>query len=346
MSLKGVILSGGKGSRLSPITDNYPKQLLPILGKPILFHCIEHLRKIGIKDIALIINPETGDVIKEAVEKKDYPENITFIVQEQPLGLAHAIDCVREFVGRDDFIVLLGDNLFDKSLKDLVEKFYASQSDSLILLKRVDRPYDFGVAELDEQGKVKKIVEKPKTYISDFAVVGVYLFKSSIFDAIKGLNPSQRGELEITDAIAKQLVLGQSVQTSILESYWFDSGTLHGLLEANKTFLLRSEKFDNMNSKIRDSYLLGNVAVGEGSSIENSKLMGPISIGKNVHIRDSVIGPFTTIADNCIIDNSELQEVVLMENVKIFESLFVSSIVFKHSVVNLERPVIGCLYRK
>jgi len=346
MSLKGVILSGGKGSRLSPITDDYPKQLLPILGKPILFHCIEHLRKIGVKDIALIINPETGDAIKEAVEKRDYPENITFILQEQPLGLAHAVDCAREFVGKDDFIVLLGDNLFDKSLKDLVEKFYKSQSDSLILLKRVDRPYDFGVAELDEHGKVRKIVEKPKTYISDFAVVGVYLFKTSIFDAIKGLNPSQRGELEITDAIAKQLALGQSVQTSILESYWFDSGTLQGLLEANKTFLLRSEKFDNMNSKIRDSYLLGNVAVGEGSSIENSKLMGPVSIGKNVHIRDSVIGPFTTIADNCIIDNSELQEVVLMENVKIFESLFVSSIVFKHSVVNLERPVIGCLYRK
>lgn len=346
MSLKGVILSGGKGSRLSPITDNYPKQLLPILGKPILFHCIEHLRKINVKDIAIIVNPETGNAIQQAVEKRDYPENITFIVQEQPLGLAHAVDCARDFVGKNDFIVLLGDNLFDRSLKDLVEKFYQSHCDSLILLKRVDRPYDFGVAELDEAGKVKKIVEKPKTFVSDFAVVGVYLFKPSIFDAIKGLNPSQRGELEITDAIAKQVSLEQSVQTSILESYWFDSGTLHGLLEANKTFLLNSEKFDNMNSKIRDSYLLGNVAVGEGSSIENSKLMGPISIGKNVHIRDTVIGPFTTISDNCIIDNSELQEVVLMENAKIFDSLFVSSIIFKDSVVNAEKPVIGNLYKK
>jgi glucose-1-phosphate thymidylyltransferase len=346
MSLKGVILSGGKGSRLSPITDNYPKQLLPILGKPILFHCIEHLRKINVKDIAIIVNPETGDLIRETVEKKDYPENITYITQKQPLGLAHAVHCAQDFVGNDDFIVLLGDNLFDKSLKELVNKFHTSKADSLILLKQVERPYDFGVAELDAEGKVKKIVEKPKTFVSDFAVVGVYLFKTAIFEAIQGLNPSQRGELEITDAIAKQVSMGQSVQTSILESYWFDSGTLHGLLDANKTFLLNSEKFDNLNSKIRDSYLLGNIAVGEGSSIENSKLMGPISIGKNVHIRDTVIGPFTTISDNCIIDNSELQEVVLMENSKVFDSLFVSSVIFKDSIINGEKPIINCLYKK
>ena len=137
MSLKGVILSGGKGLMLSPITDNYPKQLLPILGKPILFHCIEHLRKIGVKDIAIVVNPETGDLIREVVEKRDYPENITFITQTQPLGLAHAVDCTRDFVGKNDFIVLLGDNLFDKSLKDLVNKFNESLADSLILLKRV-----------------------------------------------------------------------------------------------------------------------------------------------------------------------------------------------------------------
>ena len=343
--MKGVILSGGKGSRLAPITDDYPKQLLPILGKPILFHCIDHLRRSGIKDIAIIINPETGPLIKEAVRKKDYPENISFITQQEALGLAHAINCAKDFADGDDFLVVLGDNLFDKSLKDLIDKFYTSQSDSLILLKEVERPYDFGVADLDEEGKVKKLVEKPKTFISNYAVVGVYLFKSSIFDAIDGLNPSARGELEITDAIAKQVTLGQTVQTAILDSYWFDSGTLSGMLDANKTFLLNYEKFDNINARIRESYLLGNISIGEGSTIENSKLMGPINIGKNVHIRDSVIGPFSSISDNAIIDNSEIQEVIVMKNAKLFHSLFVSSVIFKDSVINDQRIVINKLYK-
>ena len=345
MTLKGVILSGGKGSRLSPITDDYPKQLLPIIGKPILFHCIDHLRKSGIKDIAIIINPETGDQIQEAVNKEDYPENISFIVQEEALGLAHAVNCAKEFIGQDDFLVLLGDNLFDKSLKSLINKFKESQSDSLILLKEVERPYDFGVADIGEDGRVKKLIEKPKTFVSNYAVVGVYLFKASIFNAIEGLNPSARGELEITDAIAKQITLGQTVQTAFLDSYWFDSGTLHGLLDANKTFLLKSEKFDNINTRIRDSYILGKVAIGSGSTIENTKIMGPVYIGKNVHIRDSIIGPFSTIADNCIIDDSELQEVVTMEQASIFNSQIVSSIIFKESTLSNTNPVINKLHK-
>jgi glucose-1-phosphate thymidylyltransferase len=242
-------------------------------------------------------------------------------------------------------MVLLGDNLFDISLRDMILQFHQTKADSLILLKKVDRPYDFGVAEIDEQGEVKNIVEKPKTFVSDYAVVGVYIFKASIFSAIEGLNPSSRGELEITDAIAKQIALGQKVQTSVLDSYWFDSGTREGLLDANKTFLLHAHKFDNLSNRIRGSYLLGNVAIGEGSIIENSKIMGPVCIGKNVEIRDSIIGPFTTIGDNSVIDKSELQETILMNSCQIYDSRFVSSVVFEYSDVCKQKMVINQLFK-
>ncbi len=342
--MKGVILSGGKGSRLSPITDSYPKQLLPILGKPILVHCVDYLRKAGISEICIIVSAETGDQIKEELANFSFREvKISFIVQDEPRGLAHAVNLSKDFVGTDDFVVLLGDNLFDKPLDGLISSYQSTNSDTLILLKEVDRPYDFGVVKFDQNGRAEKVVEKPKELISNYAIVGVYIFNSRIFDFIAKISPSSRGEYEITDAISMQVLEGVAVQTSILDSYWFDSGTRSGLLDANKRYLIASNKFDNVNSYIKDSYLLGNIAIGEGSSIENSNLMGPIYIGKGVNIVDSIIGPYTTIGDGCSIVNGELQESIIMKDTEVSGSTVTSSILFKNLNITNEDLIINRL---
>ncbi len=342
--MKGVILAGGKGTRLAPITDDYPKQLVPVLGKPILFYSIEYLLNADIKEIAIVVSPETGAMIEEVVGRRKFKANISFIYQDEPRGLAHAIGITRDFIGTTEhFITLLGDNLFDKPLSDLIETFYETKADTLLLLKQVDRAYAFGVVAFDESGKAQKLVEKPKTFVSDYAIVGVYIFSNKIFDAIRNIKASARGELEITDAIASQVELGQEVQTSILHSYWFDSGTRDGLLNANKCMLLAARKFDSINADVEKSYLLGNIALSENTSISNSNLMGPIFIGNNVKISNSVIGPFTSIADNCVIDNSELQETIIMDSTKIRGTCIVSSVVYKDRFIKDEPMMINTL---
>ncbi len=341
--MKGVILSGGKGSRLAPITDDYPKQLIPVLGKPILLHCIDYLRSANIKDICIILSPATGQTIIKELSEFNLDVNLTYVFQDQPLGLAHAVNCAKDFTQGDDFVVLLGDNLFDKEIKDLVDEYYNSKADSLIMLKEVDRPYEFGVAKFDASGRVETLVEKPKTHVSNYAIVGVYIFNQSIFSSIAQISPSGRGELEITDAIAHQVAKGLNVHTDILNSFWFDSGTRAGLLDANKTLLLTQKNFDNVKAKVIDSFVLGNVALGAGSRIENSTLLGPIFIGKNVTIKNSTIGPFSSISDNCVIENSELLEVIAMPSILVKSSRIVSSLVFKQSVIKNEAMVINCL---
>lgn len=342
--MKGVILSGGKGSRLAPITDNYPKQLLSVVGKPILFHCIDYLRRADIDEICIVLSPHTGKIIEEAILNAGLDSSISFIYQDEPRGLAHAIGCTKDFIGNDDFAVLLGDNLFDKPLNDLKETFYHNKADSLLLIKEVDRPYDFGVVQFDKTGKAQRLVEKPKSFISKYAIVGVYLFNNKIFEAINILKPSPRGEFEITDAISIQVDQGLNVQTEILTSYWFDSGTRVGLLDANKTLLIDSSKFDNVNSKVKNSYLLGNIAIQSNSVIEDSNIMGPVFIGKNVIIRNATIGPFTTIADGCRIENTELQDTIVMENTIITESKIYSSVLFKDLKVRHQSLIINQLY--
>lgn len=343
--MKGVILSGGKGSRLAPITDNYPKQLVPVLGKPILFHCIEHLKKAGITEICIVLSPQTGKLIEEAIKKENFIGiSIQFIYQDEPRGLAHAVGITRDFVGKDDVLVLLGDNLFDRSLGDMIESFYHNQSDSLILLKEVDRPYQFGVVKFDEQGRAEKLVEKPKEFVSNYAIVGVYIFSSKIFDAIDQIEPSSRGEFEITDAIALQVTNKLNIQTDILKSFWFDSGTREGLLDANKHLLISNHKFNNVDCTVTDSFMHGNIGLDKGSLIEKSNIMGPVFIGKNVKIFNSTIGPFTTIADNCYIENSELQETIVMEGTRVNNSQIYSSIIFKNLKIKYQPRIINELY--
>jgi glucose-1-phosphate thymidylyltransferase len=333
--MKGVILSGGKGTRLAPVTLDYPKQLLPVMGKPILFYTIEYLLEAGINEICIIVSPETGSLIEAAVKQKSFPATFEFVYQAEPLGLAHAVGMSKGFIDDgDDFVVLLGDNLFDKKLHSLITTFKETDASSLVLLKEVDRPYAFGVVQFDpETGKAQKLVEKPKTFVSKYAIVGVYLFKYEIFDAIANLNPSARGELEITDAIAAQVDLGQNVQTSVLDSFWYDTGTLPGLITSNTRLLIANKNFDNRGADVRDSYLLGDVFIAEGSVIQNCNIMGPVYIGPNTVIKNSTIGPFTSISENTILEDVEVQQSLIMQNCHLERTKIVSSFVYKDTKV-------------
>jgi glucose-1-phosphate thymidylyltransferase len=337
--MKGVILSGGKGSRLSPLTDNYPKQLIPIAGKPVLVHCIEYLQNAGINEIAIIVSDERGFLIEKEMRNHAVNANIQYIYQDEPRGLAHAVGLARDFTKDDDFIVLLGDNLFDKRLSSLIQDFYGSKSDSLILLKDVTHPYNFGVVRFDEQGKAVELVEKPKHFVSNYAIVGVYIFNKKIYQSIDTIKPSERGELEITDAIALQVSNGLQVKTNILDSYWYDTGTREGLLDANCRMLLSKKIIENKDAKIDCSYMFGNISCGEKSSITKSNLMGPIFIGKNVRIINSTIGPYTSIGDNCTIENSEVQSSIIMHSTEILDSRTIGTVVFKDTLMN-KNPMI------
>lgn len=341
--MKAVILSGGKGMRLAPITTNFPKQLVPVCGKPILVHCLEYLQRADIKEVAIILSVQTGHMIEETLKNYNFSLSIEYIYQDEPLGLAHAVNLAKDFVADDDFIMLLGDNLFDKELKPMIDDFYAKKSDSAILLKDVTHPYDFGVVKFDENGKAVKLVEKPKEFVSNYAIVGVYIFKNLIFDAISKIKPSARGELEITDAIAYQVEEGKNVTISKLESYWYDTGSKKGLLDANKMHLITIKKVDNINSNIRNSHLLGKVNVEEGSIIDNSSLMGPIHIGKNVKIIDSIIGPYTSVSDNTVVINSEVQSSILMNDLEVKDSQVIDSVIFKEMKINNESLVIDSI---
>jgi glucose-1-phosphate thymidylyltransferase len=344
--MKGVILAGGKGSRLSPLTDNYPKQLIPIAGQPVLVHCIEYLQNAGITDIAIIVSDERGYQIETELKNHKLNLNIQFIYQDEPRGLAHAVGLARDFTKEDDFIVLLGDNLFDKRLMSLINDFYSHKADTLILLKDVTHPYNFGVVKFDEHGKAVELVEKPKHFVSNYAIVGVYIFNKKIYESIDTIKPSLRGELEITDAIAMQVSTGKKVQTNILDSYWYDTGTREGLLDANCRMLLSKKIVENKNTNIDASYMFGHISCEEKSSISKSNLMGPIFIGKNVKIINSTIGPYTSIGDNCVIENSEVQSSIIMHSTEILDSRTIGTVVFKDTVMNKNSMVFNELVVK
>jgi glucose-1-phosphate thymidylyltransferase len=335
LDMKGVILSGGKGTRLAPITLDYPKQLLPVMGKPIIYYTIDYLLEAGVNEIGIVVSKETGPLVEEAVLKKNFPATFKFIYQAEPLGLAHAIGLTKGFIEeKEDFVVLLGDNLFDKKLSSLIKTFKDTDASSLVLLKEVDTPQAFGVVKFDaESGRAKQLVEKPKTFVSKYAIVGVYLFKYEIFEAISALNPSSRGELEITDAIAAQVELGQNVQTSLLDSFWYDTGTLPGLITSNKRLLIANKNFDNRGADVRDSILLGGVQISEGCSIHNCNIMGPVYIGPNTKLKNCIIGPFTSISENNILEDTEIQQSLLMQNCHIENTKIVSSFVYKDTKV-------------
>jgi len=312
--LKGVILHGGAGTRLRPLTFSGPKQLIPVANKPVSQYVLEDLRNAGIRDIAIVL----GEIYPELVQEhygdgSRFGVRITYIHQGKPLGIAHAVGLCREFVGSDAFVVYLGDNLLQYGIKQYLQRFLEGDYDAFILLKEVEDPTRFGVARFNEEGKLIGLVEKPKVPPSKYALVGVYFFKPVVFEVIKDLKPSWRGELEITDTIQLLIDRGYRVGYDFVEGWWLDTGKKDDILYANALILDERIKRD-VKGEVVNSKVEGRVVVEEGTKIVDSSVRGPVVIGRGCLIENSFIGPYTSIGDGVRVLNSSIEYCVILEN--------------------------------
>jgi len=316
--VKGLILSGGKGTRLRPITYTSAKQLVPIANKPVLFRAIEAIRDAGIDQIGIVVG-DTGPEVRAAVgDGRRWDTRITYISQPEPLGLAHAVTIARDFLGDDRFVMFLGDNCIQGGIAPLIEQFARSDSNGQIVLKRVANPQQYGIAELDGAGRIVQLTEKPPQPRSDLALVGIYLFDRHIWPAVEHITPSWRGELEITDAIQWLVEHRYAVDPYIHHGWWIDTGKKDDMLAANRLIL------DDMPGSIagavdHDSQLSGTVIVEPGAEVINSTIRGPAIIGEATKIINAYIGPFTSIYHHCTVEASEIEHSIVLEHCTIRE---------------------------
>jgi len=309
-SLKGLILSGGKGTRLRPITHTSAKQLVPVANKPVLFYGIEAMAKAGIDQVGIIIAPETGDEIRLTVgDGSAFGVEITYILQDEPAGLAHAVLTAEPFLADSPFVMYLGDNLLQGGIGNLVARFRDSQPDALILLTPVPDPESYGVAELSD-GAVVRLVEKPREPRTNLALVGVYMFTACVHDAARAIEPSARGELEITDAIQRLVDEGRRVEPHIVEGWWKDTGRLEDMLEANRLVLDTIET--HVEGDLIDSQVEGRVVIEAGARLEHSSVRGPAIIGAGARLTNCYIGPYTAIGEACEISGAEIEHSILL----------------------------------
>jgi glucose-1-phosphate thymidylyltransferase len=310
--MKGLILAGGSGRRLRPITHKTAKQLVPIANKPILHYVIEDLVGAGITDLGIVVGDTAKEIEKSVGSGSIWDANITYIQQDEPLGLAHAVLISESFLGQEKFVMYLGDNMFEDSLHEVVEGFEESSTNARLLLAKVDNPQAFGVAEVDEKGVIKGLIEKPENPKSDLALVGVYLFDSTIYRAVKAIEPSDRGELEITDAIQWMIDEEKNIEHRTLKGWWIDTGKKDPLLLCNELVLEKVETL--FLSQIGETVTLkGKIVTGENVEIIDSNIQGPVVIGSGVRIERSNIGPYVSIGDGCKIENSSVDRSVLMK---------------------------------
>ena len=329
--MKALVLAGGRGTRLRPITHTRAKQLVPVANKPVLDYGLEAIAAAGIKEVGIVVSDprellmpdhRTGELITTLVNSQAeiraavgdgsrYGLRVTYIEQEAPLGLAHAVKISEEFMAGDSFVMYLGDNLIKDGIVPFVEEFEREKPEAQILLAKVARPWEFGVAELDGE-RVVRLEEKPKQPRSDLALVGVYLFTKSIFDAVRAIKPSARGELEITDAIQHLITTGRNVRSHIIHGWWKDTGRVEDLLEANRIVL--ADLVTQIDGTVDAATVIeGPVKIGPGATVERSRLLGPLVIGAGVHITDSYIGPFSAIADGVKIDQCEIEHSIILD---------------------------------
>lgn len=329
--MKGLILSGGHGTRLRPLTHTGPKQLIPVANKPVLFYAIEDLKEAGVEDIGIILGTNMPDKVREAVgDGSKFGVKITYIEQGEPKGLAHAVSVAQDFVNNQPFIMYLGDNILKSGVKDLVEGFEDSGYQARILLQEVDNPEQFGVAELDGDGRVVRLVEKPKNPKSNLALVGIYLFQPEIFQAIKRIKPSWRGELEITDAIQEMLDSKMQVDSHIVRGWWKDTGKPEDVLDANH--LILDDLEPDIQGVIEEgAKISGRVIIGKDTVIRKGTVIrGPVIIGENCEI-DAYIGPYTSIGDNTHIIGGEVESSIIVGDALIeCEEKIVDSLIGNH----------------
>lgn len=314
--MKALVLSGGAGTRMRPMTHTSAKQLLPVANKPVLFFALESLAAAGLKDIGIVIG-DTGPQIRQAVgDGSAFGLEVTYIPQAKPLGLAHAVLTAQDWLEEDEFLMYLGDNFLSGGVTPFVNKFHAERPDAQILLTRVPNPRGFGVAELDGRGKLIKLVEKPEFPVSDLAVAGVYLFTSAVHEAIAHIRPSRRGELEITDALQWLVDTGYDVSCQVSTGYWRDTGSVADMLDVNRLVLERLDA--RVDGDVDDaSEIVGRVEVTAGAKVRNSKITGPAVIMSGVEISQSSVGPFTSIGENCRISGSDIESSIVLPDTRI-----------------------------
>ncbi|MCK9926164.1 glucose-1-phosphate thymidylyltransferase [Frankia sp. Mgl5] len=314
--MKALVLAGGSGTRLRPITHTSAKQLVPVANKPVLFYGLEAIRGAGITDVGIIVGETAAEIENAVGDGSQFGITVTYIRQEAPLGLAHAVLIARDFLADEPFVMYLGDNMIIGGISGLVEEFRHTTSDALILLTKVDNPSAFGVAELGADGRIIRLVEKPADPPSDLALVGVYMFGLAIHEAVRSIKPSGRGELEITEAIQWLVDGGYDVAPHLVEGYWKDTGRLDDMLETNR-HILESVEPAIHGTVDEHSTIVGRVVIEEGASLVRSTVRGPAIIGRGTRLVDTYVGPFTSIYHSCVVERTEIEYSIVLERATI-----------------------------
>jgi glucose-1-phosphate thymidylyltransferase len=314
--MKALVLAGGSGSRLRPITYTSAKQLVPVANKPVLFYGLEAIAEAGIHDVGIVVG-DTETSIRAAVgDGREFGLDVTYIRQAEPLGLAHAVLISREYLGADDFVMYLGDNFIVGGIAPLVDEFISGRPDAQIMLTRVSDPRQFGVVELDEAGDVTRLVEKPSLPKSDLALVGVYIFTEVVHEAVRQLRPSARGELEITEALQWLVDNDLKVRSTMISGYWKDTGNVTDMLEVNR-MVLEGLAARQDGSADASTELIGRVAIEPGARVQGSRIVGPVIIGTGVTVENSYLGPFTSVGRDCVITDSEIEYSIVLPGASI-----------------------------
>ena len=317
--MKGLILSGGKGTRLRPFTYTGAKQLVPVANKPVLFYAIEHLVQAGITQIGIIVG-DTGEQVRQAVgDGSNFGARVTYIEQEAPRGIAHGIKIARDFIGSDKFVLFLGDNFIRGGIVPQVAAFRDGTMNAQIILYCMDDPSAMGVAILDGEDHVTRVVEKPKQFVSPYAVIGIYMFDENVFEAVDAIRPSARGELEITDTIQYLIDRKFKVAAHLLEGWWIDTGKMSDILEANR-LVLDVQSAKNEGQIDAASVIEGRIVLQKGAVVVNSTIRGPAIIGERTRIENAFVGPYTSIHHDCLIQNCEIENSVVLENSSLIDT--------------------------
>ncbi len=342
--MKALVLAGGSGTRLRPITYTSAKQLLPVANKPVLYYVLEAIGQAGITDVGIVVG-ETAPAIEAAVgDGSEFGLGVTYIRQEAPLGLAHAVLVARDFLGDDDFVMYLGDNFIVGGISPLVREFQTKRPDAQIMLTAVADPREFGVAELDASGRVCGLEEKPAQPKSDLALVGVYMFTAAVHEGVGQLKPSWRGELEITEAIQWLIDSGRTVSSTVISGYWKDTGNVSDMLEVNR-MVLETMAASTRGAVDRASELIGRVVVEEGARVTRSRVVGPVIIGAGAVVAESYVGPFTSLAPGCVVSDSEIEYSIVLTGASIRGVRRVEASLIGHEVEVTAAPKVPKAHR-